>query len=260
MNKFDFAEYVAASSVVDRTEFILDMCRGKDVLDMGCVCHDESFYNRDDWQHARIKGVARELLGLDYLKDDVEKLRNKGFNVICADATRKIDIDKTFDVIVAGDLIEHLVNFEGFFDNISRLLNKGGKVILSTPNPFYAGEFHYVSFKRAYLINPEHTCWIDPLAMQQLVSRFGFDITETHFIQSSWALGNMMNETRHDQYDILKGEWSQKGTAAKIRRRLMGMLFNLLYIPYRVITFQHTKLVRYSDYLVVLGKADERSA
>jgi len=256
VNKFDFAEEILSSPVVDKEAFILDMCRGKDVLDMGCVCHDESFYSRDDWQHGRIKGVARKLLGVDYLESDVKKLQKKGFDVLCADVTREICIEKTFDVIVAGDLIEHLVNFEGFFENLSRLLNEGGKVILSTPNPFYAGEFHYVGFKRAYLINPEHTCWIDPMAMRQLVSRFGFEIVETHFIEKRWSLGNLMAENRNDTYDILKGEWMKKGTASKIRRRLIGMLFNLFYLPYRFITFQNTRFVRYSDYLVVLKKAE----
>lgn len=256
MNKFSFVDKVRAASVVEKGDFIQDMCRGKVVLDMGCVCHDEVFYNRDDWLHARIKSVTRELLGVDYLESDIKKLQQKGFNVICADVTRKIDITKKFDVIVAGDLIEHLVNFEGFFENLTSLLAPGGMVILSTPNPFYASEFHYVSFKRSYLINPEHTCWIDPLAMKQLVSRFNFNISEIHFIKDSWAFGNLICESRNNSYDIMKGEWTNKGILSKIGRRLLGLLFNIFYIPYCIITCQHTSLVRYSDYLVVLKKND----
>jgi len=256
MNKFSFADKVRASSIVDKGDFIQEMCRGKVVLDMGCVCHDEAFSSRDDWLHARIKGVARELLGVDYLESEVKKLQEKGFNIIHGDVTQPINLSKKFDVVVAGDIVEHLVNFEGFFKNLTRLLAPGGMVILSTPNPFYAGEFHYVSFKRSYLINPEHTCWIDPMAMKQLISRFGFDIREIHFIKNSWLLGNLITENRNDIYDILKGEWTKKGAASKIWRRLMGILFNLVYLPYRIITFQNTKLVRYSDYLVVLKKVD----
>lgn len=256
MNKFDFAERVMTSPVVGKEDFILDMCRGKKVLDLGCVCHDETFYNREDWLHARIKGVAETLLGVDYLQADVEKLQQKGFNVVCADVTREIPVNDEFDVIIAGDLIEHLVNFEAFFGNVTRLLKPGGKVLVSTPNPFFSGEFHYVCFKRAYLINPEHTCWIDPLAMYQLVSRFGYEIDQAHFIEKKWSLGEIVGEGRDDTYDILKGEWSKNGMYSKVRRRLISILFSMIYIPYRFITFQNTKLVRYSDYFVVLKKAD----
>ena len=258
MNRFSFVEKVREAEAVDKGNFIQDLCRGKIVLDMGCVCHDEAFYNSDDWLHAKIKNVAKELLGVDYLKSDVEKLQQKGFNIVCADVTRKINIEKKFDVIVAGDIVEHLVNFEGFFDNLTRLLAPGGKVILSTPNPFYAGEFHYVSFKRSYLINPEHTCWIDPFAMKQLVSRFDFNIGEIHFLKGSWTLGNLIGESRNDSYDILKGEWTNKGIHSKIWRRFLKLAFNIFYIPYRIITYQHTSLVRYSDYLVVLKKPSEQ--
>jgi len=256
MNKFPFVEKVRASSIVDKGDFIENMCCGKSVLDLGCVCHDEAFYNSDDWLHARIKGVAKDLLGVDYLKSDVEKLQQKGFNVVCADVTRKINVEKQFDVIVAGDIVEHLVNFEGFFENLERLLAPGGKILLSTPNPFYAGEFHYVSFKRSYLINPEHTCWIDPMAMHQLVSRFGFKIEELYFLDGSWSLGSLISESSNDHYDILKGHWTKNGFIARVRRRILKELFNLFYLLYRIMTFQNTKLVKYSDYLVVLKKAD----
>jgi len=254
MNKFTFADKVRASSTVDKGKFIEEMCRGKKVLDMGCVCHDETFYNKDDWLHSKIKGVARELLGVDYLESDVKKLQRKGFNIICGDVTRELNIKKKYDVIIAGDLVEHLTNFEGFFKNLDKLLTRKGVVIISTPNPFYADEFHYVSFKRSYLINPEHTCWIDPLAMNQLVSRFNFNITEIHFIKDCWKLGSLISESRDDSYDITKDEWKKKGFYSRIWRRLLGYLFNIIYIPYCLITFQYTDLVRYSDYLVVLNR------
>ena len=99
MNKFTFADKVRASSTVDKGKFIEEMCRGKKVLDMGCVCHDETFYNKDDWLHSKIKGVARELLGVDYLESDVKKLQRKGFNIICGDVTRELNIKSKIGLI-----------------------------------------------------------------------------------------------------------------------------------------------------------------
>ena len=30
-------------------------------------------------------------------------------------------------------------------------------------NPFYREQYFYVAFKNSLIVNPEHTCWIDPL-------------------------------------------------------------------------------------------------
>jgi len=92
--------------------------------------------------------------------------------------------------------------------------------------------------------------------MKQLVSRFDFNIREIHFIKDSWELGNLIGESRYDSYDIMKGEWTKKGIQSKIWRRFLAGLFNIFYIPYRIISCQNTSLVRYSDYLVVLNKTD----
>ncbi|MFZ2072733.1 MAG: class I SAM-dependent methyltransferase [Minisyncoccia bacterium] len=40
----------------------------------------------------------------------------------------------TFDFIVAGEIIEHLVNTDGFIKEIRRTLKKNGHTIISTPN------------------------------------------------------------------------------------------------------------------------------
>lgn len=41
-----------------------------------------------------------------------------------------------YDIIFACDIVEHLYNIQDFFGSISKLLNKGGKLVLFTGNPF----------------------------------------------------------------------------------------------------------------------------
>jgi 2-polyprenyl-3-methyl-5-hydroxy-6-metoxy-1,4-benzoquinol methylase len=43
-------------------------------------------------------------------------------------------VDQAFDVVLCGDLLEHLRDPEAFLVRVRRLLTPGGRVVLSTPN------------------------------------------------------------------------------------------------------------------------------
>ncbi len=255
MTKYELRRKISSAGVVERDKFIQQMCSGKHVLDLGCIRHSAEYALADPgWIHNKIKSVASKVVGVDYLPEEIEKLTAKGYDIIFGDVTKPIDLNDKFDVIVAGDLIEHLVNFEGFFENCSRLLNPDGVLLISTPNPFYSAEFHFVAFKGDYLINPEHTCWIDPQALSQLSSRFDYRIDDIHFVNKPWKLSGIITETENNQYNILSGKWDQRSIAYKLYREFMRILVGVLYLPYRILTLSNTKLVRYSDYVAVLKK------
>jgi SAM-dependent methyltransferase len=255
VDKFVLAEKIRNSKPISREAFIREKCRSKAVLDLGCVRHSADFAMKDSaWLHKKIKEVAGKAVGVDYLPCEVEKLRKAGYDVICGDVTKPLDIEGRFDVIVAGDLIEHLTNFDGFFENCKRLLKPDGILIISTANPFYSGEFHYVAFKRNFLVNPEHTCWIDPQCLAQLSGRFGFQIEEIYYVKDSWRLGSVISETSDHRYDIHKDCWSNDSSAFKLFRVLGGKMLDIFYAPYRFICGTGSALVRHSDYIVVLKR------
>ena len=253
MDKFLLAEKIKSSKAVDRGLFIQQICRNRRVLDLGCIRHDsESALNDRNWMHKKIKDVASEVIGVDYLPDEIDKLKSSGYDIVFGDVTKPLDVPGKFDVIVAGDLIEHLTNFDGFFDNCRRLLKPDGIVVITTANPFYSGEFHYLAFKKNFLVNPEHTCWIDPQCLAQLSARFGFHIDDIHYVKNSWRLGQMICETRLMQYDIHKDKWSDNSFTSKLFRLTLGNVFNIFYVPYRFFSGAGSALVKHSDYLAVL--------
>ncbi len=261
MNRHSLATKICASQPVIKDDFIQNKCRGKVVLDLGCIRHSADFALSDpNWLHDKIKSVANKSVGVDYLPREIAKMNAAGYDIIYGDVTKPLGIQDTFDVIVAGDLIEHLTNFQGFFENCTRLLKPNGILILTTPNPFYHGEFHYTSFKSSFLINPEHTCWIDPQALAQLSNRFSYDIGEIYFINTSWSLKNLICETEQHQYDILHGVWQNDSLKRQVMRRILGSIFNMFYVPYRILTGSRSCLVRHSDYLAVLTKRNDTPA
>lgn len=254
-NKYELASRIKEAEPVMKETYIVNKCRNKMVLDLGCIRHNAEYALKDPaWLHAKIKEVAAKVTGVDYLLEEIEKLKKHGYDIIFADVTQPMEIKEKYDVIVAGDLIEHLLNVEGFFVNCRNLLKSNGMLIITTPNPFYSDEFHYVSFKNNYLVNPEHTCWIDPQCLSQLSKRMGFDITELYFIKHSWELKNLICETKQHQYDILNGRWLNETLWRKIKKRIVGPMFGVFYSIYKKLSITDSKLVKYSDYLAVLEK------
>lgn len=74
--------------------------------------------------------------GYDIAGASLEKLRAKGFEGFYwnADGERCPAADATYDVAIAGEVIEHLVDTDSFVRELHRILKPGGFLILSTPN------------------------------------------------------------------------------------------------------------------------------
>lgn len=118
--------------VKNREDVILPLCKGKDVLDVGCVGGITSRVN-PDWLHGKICEVAVSCTGLDISREGVKMLRKLGYNVVYGNA-ETINLGKKFDVIVAGEVLEHISNQGKFFDNMRKHLRNDGVMILTTPN------------------------------------------------------------------------------------------------------------------------------
>lgn len=195
------------NSPCSRIDVIREKCTGKRVLDLGCVCHDLDNVTSERWLHRAIKDVALSVLGVDYLDGAVREMQLRGYDAILADINKPIDINRRFDVIVVGNLIEHLSSFDGLFENLRNLLDPGGIVLISTANPFFFDQYFYSALKNDIIINPEHTCWIDPVALDQLSRRFGFVTTEVRWIRESFELSSIILNDEGRELDIFTGKW-----------------------------------------------------
>lgn len=177
-NTRDFSDTIAFGD--HKIKFITKYCHQKDVLDLGCVEHDPQNYQSRYWSHKALKSVARSVLGMDIYKEGVDFLVAKGFNVVHGDA-QNFYLGSKFDVIVAGDLIEHLENFDGFLECSREHMHRDSRLLISTPNPWYWRFIVKAVLLKEVPNNPEHTCWFCPRTLRQLVRRHDLDITEIVF-------------------------------------------------------------------------------
>jgi|APSaa5957512535_1039671.scaffolds.fasta_scaffold05200_8 2-polyprenyl-3-methyl-5-hydroxy-6-metoxy-1,4-benzoquinol methylase len=164
-----------------KIKFMTRFCLGKDVLDLGCVMHDPRNYKSQYWLHRAIVQKSKSVIGIDLYSDGVDYLKKQGFNIEVGNV-ESLNLNKKFDTIIAGDIIEHLNNFEGFFLSCKKHLRKDGVVVISTPNPWhwrylirsiFGGEID--------IVNPEHTTWFCPKTLRQLASRFSFEVIEIEY-------------------------------------------------------------------------------
>ncbi|MDP1678921.1 MAG: class I SAM-dependent methyltransferase [Candidatus Nitrotoga sp.] len=124
---------------VDRLSYIADLCREKAVLDIGCF--DETALAKRDtehWLHGRIRAQARCVTGVDSSNlIPPEGIRTGGNSIILrgdgVDIEREILQSDNFDIIVAGEFIEHIESPLRFFKNMKQAF-PGRVLVISTPN------------------------------------------------------------------------------------------------------------------------------
>lgn len=156
-----------------RLEIISKIVQGKNVLDVGCVDHEAAKETGDEWLHKVILEHASSVLGLDYAEEEVKDLVQKGYNIVYGNA-EEVELGKKFDVIVAGELIEHLSNPGRFLENMRKHLHKNGEIVLTTPNPYYPKRMAEILIQGQAKVHPQHVMWYCPRTLTEILTRAGF--------------------------------------------------------------------------------------
>ncbi len=169
----------------DKIPWVKKFVHGKKVLDLGCVRHNLDETYKDIWLHGIIRQEAKSVLGVDYLEKEVEELRKRGFDVVCTNV-ETMDLDDKFDVVVAGDLIEHLNNFGMFLEKVKLHMKPDGIFLVTTPNPVNIMRFFSILQRGKAGANPEHTCWFTEQVLSQLVERYGMYIESVDYVDDTY--------------------------------------------------------------------------
>jgi len=93
-------------------------------------------------------------------------------------------LNKKFDVIFAGELIEHLTNFEGFLNSSYNNLKDGGNIIITTPNVFSMSFFIYAFLGRK-TARREHTCWFSWDTLTNLLELYNFKVLKIEYCKTA---------------------------------------------------------------------------
>lgn len=100
----------------------------KNILDIGC--HDGTLLSM-------IENGNNAFFGLDASDWWIERCREKNIAVqqYFFDDEKKLPYEESFfDLVIAGEIIEHIYDTDFFLEEIRRVLKPKGKLIISTPN------------------------------------------------------------------------------------------------------------------------------
>lgn len=141
--------------------------------------------NNPHWLHARLRAVASSCLGVDFLADDVAELNKRGFEMVNGNVLRDAPPGQ-YDVVVAGDLIEHLESPGIFLEYVAGALRPEGIAIITTPNAYFLDQMWTILFRGRPDISPEHAVLFDPFTFEKLVARSPLKVQSFYWLTPSW--------------------------------------------------------------------------
>jgi 2-polyprenyl-3-methyl-5-hydroxy-6-metoxy-1,4-benzoquinol methylase len=83
------------------------------------------------------------------------------------------------EVIVAGEILEHLSNPGLFLQGISKLMTHAKcTLIVTVPNAFSIRHFASLMLRKTELVNPDHTAYYSFKTLSELINRHAFQVRE----------------------------------------------------------------------------------
>lgn len=180
--RYEPLEALAVGRPVDRIQFIAAACRGLRVLDLGAM--DETAWTtkrgQGVWLHEELARSARQVDGID----NSALIPAAGLTTASNAVIRRGDItdpeqlisglDQPPEVVVAGEIIEHLANPLDFLRRLAQVQQLSRKtLILSTPNAT-AWANVLIGMARRESAHPDHLCIFSYKTLTTLCRRAGF--------------------------------------------------------------------------------------
>lgn len=184
-----------SSGYVDRRAFICAYAEGKRVLDCGVVgltCLDDKtrLEGIEDSLHWQVASVASQAVGVDNAAAVVRALRERYPSMALRVASvETLDEDladeEPFELVILGDLIEHLSNPGRALDAVRSVVHPGGEVLLTCPNAF--GAPNYLRFLLGgYREGADHVASYTKYTLGNLLRRHGFELVSVQTALNRW--------------------------------------------------------------------------
>ncbi|MFF3578284.1 class I SAM-dependent methyltransferase [Streptomyces mirabilis] len=175
-------QLVSAPVMSDRDDLLLNLCAGRRVLHVGCA---DSPLTAEKLKcgsllHTKLLRAASAVHGVDVDRAGVELLREHlGGEYSVADVADPSDRDDLVkfrpEVVLAGDVIEHVRDAASFLHGLAALMREAGdgvELILSTPNGLAAKNM-INTLAGLEIIHPDHVYVFTPASLARLVSDCG---------------------------------------------------------------------------------------
>lgn len=158
----------------------------KKILDIGCATGNMGKY--------LIEQKNATVFGLDISSKAIEQASKVLNKAVCINVEKKdIPFKELFDVILFGDVLEHLYDPAGILNKVKRNLKKNGLVICSIPNianveirlRLLLGNFDYADFG---ILDRSHIRFFTLKTIKQIFQKTGYKIKKIDYFPFSFIL------------------------------------------------------------------------
>jgi SAM-dependent methyltransferase len=177
-------------NLVQRVDFIKKACKGRKVLHLGCTNYpytDDSIA-KNMLLHFELETIASEIYGFDFDQSGLDILNRHGSkNLYRADLEDldAVPLDETFDVIIGGEMIEHLSNPGLFLSGIKRFMRDDTRLVLTTINAYGALRFAMYGLRgrggRNEPVHPDHVSYYSFKTLNLILERQDLKLKEFYF-------------------------------------------------------------------------------
>lgn len=181
--------------VVDRQTMLLALAEDRTILHLGCT---NAPYTQDSIAagtnlHVALRSRCRELWGLDNDCVGLDALRALGderliegdLEDLAASVGRHPGTADGFQLVIAGEIIEHLSNPGRFLDGLHAVVAPNGKVVLTTVNAYCGFRFAISALRgrggTVEPVHPDHVAYYSRSTLSLLLKRHGLAIEQFGF-------------------------------------------------------------------------------
>ena len=171
-DEYDFKEGDGSSHAAMLA--MLDRLPPSRILDLGCS---------GGLFAERARAAGHHVVGVDYMEIPGVRERTDEFHVADLEKGLPPEVGTSYDVVVAGDVIEHLTKPVEVLKSIREVLRPGGQLLLSVPNfGHWYPRFRVVTgtfgYDRRGILDNTHLRFFTRATLRRAVRSAGFDILE----------------------------------------------------------------------------------
>jgi SAM-dependent methyltransferase len=180
--------------LVDRVPWLEGRVASRNLIHLGFLDVDrmEDKTASGAWLHERLSRRASHAIGIDLDTDGVEAARSAGYESYACDledveAVAGLQVPPA-EVVVAGELIEHLDCPGRFLEAVKPLVRGDGELVLTTPNATSLTNF-LVALGRREWSSPHHVSMYSWRTISTLLERHDWHLREVLFYYRGKRLG-----------------------------------------------------------------------
>ena len=165
---------------------------GKKTIHLGCCDHLELINQKrteGNWLHDILTTSSETCIGLDICQEGVEHAHHIGVsNIMLCDITKnvpkEISDNSLWDMIIAGEILEHVDNPVLFLNAIhNQLKNYVKEIIITVPNAWRWSNIRNIS-NGIEFINSDHRYWFTPYTLVKICLESNFIPKKFYYVEN----------------------------------------------------------------------------